>query len=1216
VLTLLAMAVLAVTTLLTNRYIVAQQHKLTEQALPIEGASREMVQAMSELIVRQQRLFSARNQSELSAIPSRLGIEQTVEATMARLQSLTADSAETQDALHRFYQDYRAALRMDLEARKQVETNIVVNDKAREQAEAVEALTIDMQMDVEAITGRLSLEKARVRREMRQSVSDGKVQDSTTLIKRAQDILTGTRYSVEQASGELERGITELTASGYLLLQATNEDRLNDLRDNEIRLRLTQVEDALATMYLLLENDIDLRDEVSQIKAELTNLADILIENSESATNLRSRAIKLNADLEQSRIDAADAVRDASRRSSQTAVALGRTVVAAVGAVVTLFIFGLVSLLIRRISTPLTGIRGAMHRISGGDLSVRLDEGGGVRDEFSELAADFNSAASTMQTLVSELAQAKERLQVAAGQMRALLNGLPDGVITFNPAGRIISANPAAERIFCVQSGHLENRQLETLIAADGLVLGESDAIIGTTFQSHFAGGRRAQGYRANGSTFPVWISTDAIDGVNRPLYIAVVSDMSTFEEAEQERLKSENLFRTIYENVPVMIAGFDADGKCVLWNRELEDALGWSREAASTDRKMLKLIYPDAEDRRRVLATLREHDGVFREFSPIAKDGTQQTHLWANFVLPDGLAVSVGYDITARKQAEERLRSATLELETLLQNALVGIAQVKGGRLTRVNRRLEELFGFGPNSLEERDLTSLFPVADMRQTLLDAVQSRLSRGLVYEEEVAVLRRDGSRFWCALSVNSIDLTDLDSGSIWLFEDVTARREIEEKLRYLASFDVLTKLPNRVLFHDRLRRALLSAERQHHRLAVLYIDLDHFKHVNDSLGHGAGDMLLCEVARRLSGCVRGSDTIARLGGDEFTVILDGIEPSFDAGVVAQKIIRALVQPCDLEGNEVTISPSIGISIYPDDGREMDILMRNADAAMYHAKQSGRNAFRYYSPDMNVAANTRLRLSASLRRALDNREYFLEYQPQIEISTKHIIAVEALLRWQNPELGRVMPDEFIPILEETGLIVPVGDWVLSHALEECKDLVKRGICVAVNISGRQFRDQHLGERIASLLHATGTPPELLELEITETVLMSDTDVALRNLERLNKLGVRISIDDFGMGYSSLAYLKRFPIDALKVDRSFIRDIPADPDDTAIVEAIIAMSRRLQLQVVAEGVETEGQLDFLRENSCQRAQGWLFGKAVKLSALFELMDGDWCEPQKAQA
>jgi diguanylate cyclase (GGDEF)-like protein/PAS domain S-box-containing protein len=607
----------------------------------------------------------------------------------------------------------------------------------------------------------------------------------------------------------------------------------------------------------------------------------------------------------------------------------------------------------------------------------------------------------------------------------------------------------------------------------------------------------------------------------------------------------------------------------------------------------------------RTVRQALRHNDGVFQEFSPIARDGSRKTHLWARFRIEDGLNIFTGYDITDRKAAEEQLRATTLQLQSVLQNALVGIAQVVDGRLVRVNRRLEQLFGFESGTLEGRDVTALLPFRSTRESVLDAMRARLEQAQVYEDEIALIRPDGGQFWCALSVNQIDRNDPANGEIWLVEDVTLRRETEEKLRYLASFDTLTRLPNRVLLHDRLRRALLVANRSERRVAVLFTDLDHFKHVNDSLGHSAGDQLLQEVAQRLTSCVRATDTVARLGGDEFAIVLDGLECVPDALAVAKKIIHTLVSPYDLDGHEVTISPSIGIAIYPDDGREIDVLLRNADAAMYHAKQGGRSAYRLYTPDMSVASSVQVRFAASLRRALDNNEFFLEYQPQIDIVSGRIVAAEALLRWNSAEHGRVPPDQFIPVLEENGLIGAVGDWVLRQALSEARVLLDRGVCVAVNISGRQFRDEQLGDRIAALLQSTGVRPELLELEITETVVMSDTDVALRTLERLNALGVRISIDDFGMGYSSLAYLKRFPIDALKIDRSFIRDIPADADDTAIVEAIIAMSRRLGLQVVAEGVETPAQFDFLRMNQCQRAQGWLFSRASPIADVVAMIE-----------
>jgi diguanylate cyclase (GGDEF)-like protein len=456
-------------------------------------------------------------------------------------------------------------------------------------------------------------------------------------------------------------------------------------------------------------------------------------------------------------------------------------------------------------------------------------------------------------------------------------------------------------------------------------------------------------------------------------------------------------------------------------------------------------------------------------------------------------------------------------------------------------------------------------------------------------------RHDGHDFWCALSIKAIDEGALDRGSIWIFEDVTQRRITEEQLRRMANYDVLTELPNRSLFHDRLRHAIQHARRREQKLALLFLDLDHFKHINDSLGHSAGDELLCDVARRLSQCIRQDDTVARLGGDEFTIILETIDDTDAAALVAQKIIDVLASPCTLEGHEINISPSIGISIYPDDGTELDGLLRSADAAMYHAKACGRNTYQFYSDELNAAASERVKLMSSLRKALDQDAFSLVYQPLVRIGDDRILGFEALLRWQHPEWGVVTPDRFIPLLEETGLIVPVGLWVLRKACSDCRDLFGEDIKLSVNLSGRQFRDAGLPQQIAAILEDTGMAADRLELEITETVLMSDTENAVQAMDRLHELGVRLSIDDFGTGYSSLAYLKRFPIDTVKVDRSFIRDISTDADDAAIVEAILAMTRRLGLETIAEGVETNEQLAFLRRNQCDYAQGFLFSRPV---------------------
>ena len=450
-------------------------------------------------------------------------------------------------------------------------------------------------------------------------------------------------------------------------------------------------------------------------------------------------------------------------------------------------------------------------------------------------------------------------------------------------------------------------------------------------------------------------------------------------------------------------------------------------------------------------------------------------------------------------------------------------------------------------------------------------------------------------------------SELKSANEKLRQDLEERKRVEQSIRHMAHHDALTGLPNRALFRDRLTHAMAQADRYHQILAVLFLDLDRFKAINDTLGHNVGDQLLKIAAERLRSCVRDCDTVARLGGDEFTIIVDDIVEVRDAAVVAQKILDTLSQPFNLHEHEVFISVSIGLTLYPNDDENADNLLRNADSAMYRAKEYGRNNYQFYVADMNVKARERLMLESQLRRALDRNEFTLYYQPRVDLSSGKVIGAEALLRWRHPDRGLVPPVQFIPILEETGMIIPVGEWVLQQASQQNRawqDLGLPKIRMAVNLSVRQFIQKELADSILSIIERAGLAPEYLELEITEDLLLEHNQTNIKTLTKLRNRGVHISIDDFGTGYSSLSYLKRLPIDTLKIDQSFLRDIENDPDNKAITSAIIAMANSLHLNVLAEGVETEEQLAFLRAQGCNEIQGFSFSKPLTAEEFEKLL------------
>jgi len=556
--------------------------------------------------------------------------------------------------------------------------------------------------------------------------------------------------------------------------------------------------------------------------------------------------------------------------------------------------------------------------------------------------------------------------------------------------------------------------------------------------------------------------------------------------------------------------------------------------------------------------------------------------------------------------EAKNALEQSDKKTRAILENALVGIANIQGRKFLSVNRKFEEIFGFERFEILEVGTEILFPTENDYQSIGSAAYKLLENGEIYQGEWQLKRKDETLFWCNISAKSIVDNRPDEGTIWLYEDITQRKENEKELRLLANYDTLTGLPNRSLFHDRLEQVLERATRYDGVFALLFIDLDRFKTINDSFGHTAGDELLKEVAKRLLSCVRGSDTVSRLGGDEFTIIIPDVESTIATTKFAEKIIQVMDEPIMLLGQEVRITPSIGISMFPGDARDAATLLQNADAAMYHAKSEGRNNYQYYTQKMNAEAKEQLVLESRLRHAIEADEFRLHYHPQVDVSSRQIIGYEALIRWYEGGDKIIYPGAFISVLEDTGMIVEVGDWVLRTACEETTRLIADNKAIqhiSVNLSARQFANDNLAKKVSIILDETGLPPECLVLEITETVLMTEAHESQKILDELSALGVKLSLDDFGTGYSSLAYLKRFPIDIIKIDQSFVRDIHSDASDAAICEAILAIAHRLDLQVVAEGVETEAQFDFLSESQCHAIQGNLFGEPEPLENIINI-------------
>lgn len=567
----------------------------------------------------------------------------------------------------------------------------------------------------------------------------------------------------------------------------------------------------------------------------------------------------------------------------------------------------------------------------------------------------------------------------------------------------------------------------------------------------------------------------------------------------------------------------------------------------------------------------------------------------------------TVARDVSDIKQAEEKQLLAAKVLENMNESVIVTDVN---GNIISVNPAFTKVTGYTEDEVigkNPRILSSGRHDSEFYRQMWTIIHQE---GM-WEGEIWNKRKNGEIYLEGVTISAVkDEHGQLNHYVAVFRDITEHRRLEEQIEYQAYHDTLTQLPNRVLLYDRLNQAIARARRHQKKLAVMFLDLDRFKRINDTLGHSTGDQLLKAVAERLTGVMRTSDTVARQGGDEFIILLPEIEEIQDAVTVSEKIIETLKKPFFLEGHELFITTSIGISIFPDDGSDRETLIKNADTAMYRAKEQGRNNFQFYQSDHFEGSYERLSMETDLRKALSRGEFVLYYQPRVELESGKIVGMEALIRWNHPQYGIISPAQFIPMAEETGLIISLGKWVLSEACRQNKIWQERGFSnlkVAVNLSMMQFKQKELADQIKVVLEETGLDPQYLEMELTESILMNNPDVTLNTLHKLKGMGIRIALDDFGTGYSSLNYLKRFPIDMIKIDQSFVRDIMNNQDDRAIVTAMINLAHSLNLRVIAEGVEKIEQLQFLMEMGCDEVQGYYCSHPIPAEEFESLLIGN---------
>jgi len=851
----------------------------------------------------------------------------------------------------------------------------------------------------------------------------------------------------------------------------------------------------------------------------------------------------------------------------------------------------IVWLAMRRLLAPLLELRLNMRRLRAApELVHTLPAGHDGHDEIGEVAGDFYR-------LFDELAQSRRESSARAEQLQSILDATPLAVCLVADR-RLLSANRAFERLFGYRFAEIAGQSVERYYLdaqafaefGERLYPGIADGGV-ATFEIQF--------HDRSGRVFWARLYARLLDAqAPGKGSVVLIEDISERKATEDVLRESEEHYRQMFfDNASVMLL-LDPDSAIVVdANEAAAEFYGYPlaelRGKALTDINMLPL----SQLRENMAGVAAGQRSYFAVEHRLASGAVRNVEVYASRVFSHGrvLLYAIVHDITARRRAEEQLRLAGKVIEGSAEGMLI---TDRDSRILSVNPAFCRITGYSEADVLGRT-PSIFKSDRHDAEFYRAMWAAIHAQGIWQGEIWNRGKDGRVFpeWLAISVVRDERGEVGN-YVGIFTDISERKASEEHIRHLAEHDALTNLPNRVLLNDRLVQAILKAQRTQHKIALLFVDLDRFKNINDSLGHLVGDHLLQEVAERILRVVRSSDTVSRPGGDEFILLLPEISGADHAARVAAKLLEVLAAPHRIDGHELVVTASIGISIYPDDGADMQTLIRSADTAMYHSKESGRNAYHFFAPEMNARVFERMSLEHSLRHAIEREEFLLHYQPQIDIHSRRIIGMEALVRWQHPTDGLVPPARFIPVAEDSGLILTLGAWVLKEACRQNRAWQDAGlpaVPVAVNISALQFRQNHFAESVDQALAASGLPADCLELELTESVMMSAAERNIELLQAIRRAGVRISIDDFGTGYSSLSYLKHLPIDKLKIDQTFVRDIASDADDAAIIGAIIGLAQNMKLKVIAEGVENETQLDFLRRSGCAEIQGYLFSRPL---------------------